>query len=327
VIGKYIYFDSGTTNTRIYYIEERVMKAVQSRKIGTIDNVASGDRHTLLRGLKDMYDRLLRELALSDADIDGIYMSGMATSQNGVHEVGYLWVPVGLAEYRNAVSFWRTPLFERQVGFLTGLVYRPDMTKGTLQNAAEFNNVRGEEIELLGIMETYSPFFAGKKTAVIMPGSHTHILYTEDQKIVEITSCMGGEMFAAMAVNTILSASVTAAPDVIVEQGLISGFDMVRKYGINRALYITRTLDLFTDESLQTRNSYLEGVINEGIITALQSSRRFGDLDCIAVAGSPIYFQIYAPLLSHAGVTVPCIRIEQNKNDSFALQGFLQFIK
>jgi len=324
-VKKYIYFDSGTTNTRIYFIDDGHMKAMKSEKIGTLDNVTSGDRQTLLRGLKYMYDTFLNELSVSDADIDGIYMSGMATSKNGIHEVDYLRLPVDLNIYQNSVHTCHTPLFDRVIGYLTGLVYRPDR-KGTLENIECFNNVRGEEIELFGIMDTYSEFFAEKKTAVIMPGSHTHILYVENKKIVEITSCMGGEMFAAMAAHTILSASVSLAPDVIEAEALIKGCETVKKYGVNRALYITRALDLFTDENINTRNSYLEGVINSGVIIALAANDRFADLDYVAVAGNPVYFQIFAPLLSTFPGRAECIEMDQSGTDSFALHGFIQLI-
>lgn len=329
---RYVYFDSGTTNTRLYMIEAgRVLKKYEE-KIGTLDNVTSGDSKTLLRGLYRMYQELLQACSLKDDEVHEIYMSGMATSANGVYEVDYLPVPMGRERYKRCISFRKMPLFQREIGFLTGLIDCPyakihKRIPGDINNVQLFHNVRGEEIELFGIITMNPHFFHGKSAAVIMPGSHTHILYVEDCIIKGITSCMGGELFAALAGHTILRASVDKMPQNIYEDAVKTGYRMVKMYGVNRAIYMTRAMELFTDESREVRNSYLEGVVNGGIITALLEHTRDKKLDYILIAGAHFYHRIFLSLLNEEGCEIPGVGIAPAAEKSFALAGFISIMK
>lgn len=322
---KYVYIDSGTTNSRLYLAEDKEVVSVRMLGVGTVDNVAP-DSRKLESCLWEAYGEMLREQGLADREIDGIYMSGMATSKNGICEVDFLPVPIDIKRYADEIHMHKTECFGREVGFLTGIVDRPGV-EGKLDNVELFHNVRGEEIELFGIMEEWEELFCQKKAAVIMPGSHTHILYAEDRKITGITSCMGGEMYKAMAEDTILKASVDLRPQQLCREAVAKGYRMTVEKGINRALYITRTLDLFTGESRIVRNSYLEGVVNTGIITALKDRETAKDLDVVVIAGDRVYHEIFGCLAECAGLSVPVEGIEAKPGRSFALSGFLRVMQ
>lgn len=319
-----IYFDSGTTNSRAYYIKDGIPTSSLSKKIGTINNVLSGDPNALLKGLKELYDALLAQLCLCDCDIKSIYMSGMVTSKNGIYEVPYLHTPVDAFSYQAKATIHRFPLFERDVYLLPGIVSLPNHNEITLENIASVNNVRGEEIEMFGLASNFPSYFQDKHTAVIMPGSHSHILYMQKNHITEITSCFGGELYSAITNHTILNASASAAPEDVQTQYVKKGYCMVQKYGVNRALYITRTMTLFLDAPQIVRDSYLEGVVNSGIITALTSNPRSSCLDYIVIAGSSVYYKIFSALLDAIASPVPCVWLENTQ--SFALSGFLHLL-
>ena len=323
---RYVYIDSGTTNSRLYLVEDKKSKDVMVKNIGTVNNVAASDPHILTRGLKEAYECLIQRNSLTDGEIDGIYMSGMATSRDGIFEVDFLPVPIDIKVYSQKIPMHYTGYFDRKVGYLTGIVDRPCKRPGDLGNVERFNNVRGEEIELFGIMGDFQELFAGRRTAVIMPGSHTHILYAQDRRITRITSCMGGEMYSAMAGHTILKASVGLRPEELCSEAVAKGFKMAKEQGINRALYLTRTLDLFTEESRMRRDSYLEGVINAGIITALEKNCEMDRLDGVIVAGTKVYHIIFKTLLSSAGYRLPVAGIEAMPGESFALRGFVHMM-
>ncbi len=326
VLVKYVYIDSGTTNSRLYLVEDGKVVSVKVKEVGTVDNVTGSDSRKLEKCLKEAYDEMTGEEGLTDRDIDGIFMSGMATSKNGICEVDFLPVPLSIRQYADGIHMYETPCFGREVGFLTGIVDCPK-EKGNLDNVEDFHNVRGEEIELFGIMEEREDLFRGKRTAVIMPGSHTHILYAEDCRITGITSCMGGEMYKAMAGDTILKASVSLRPQQLCTEAIAKGYRMTVEKGVNRALYITRTLDLFTRESRIVRDSYLEGVVNAGIVTALKERPDAGELDVAVIAGDRVYHEIFGTLIKSAGLTVPVAGIEAEQERSFALNGFLHVMK
>ncbi len=325
---RYVYYDSGTTNSRAYLICDGTVCDCLTKKVGTVDNVLTGNKDTLVLALYDMYKKLLTRNHLLDEQIHGVYMSGMATSKNGICEVDYLRLPLTVSDYAKAVTYCDNDVFQRNIGYLTGVVSRPSV-QGTIFNAAEFNNVRGEEIELFGIMDQFAGLFDNQKTAVIMPGSHTHVLFTSDRSMARILSCMGGELFAAVSKHTILNASVSENPDApspSMIQAMIQGYEAVKKYGFNRALYMVRTLDLFTEAEQGERDFFLEGVVNEGILAGIQSSEEFGSLDRICVAGKKVYYDIFHHLIDHEGWNIPCVLIEPQQQ-GFALAGFLKLIQ
>lgn len=318
----YVYFDSGTTNTRGYLICNGTIKGSIKKNVGTINNVLENDPKVLEREVYKMYQELLKQNDILDDQISDIYMSGMATSCNGIFETDYMNVPVSVKKYAQDITYHDNETFQRKIGYLTGLAVRP-VPEGVLSNIEQFNNVRGEEIELFGIIRSYQTIYKDKIVATIMPGSHTHILFSQNDQIIDILSCIGGEFFAAIAEHTIIKASVTSNPEVIKEDALKCGFEALRKYGVNRAIYMIRELELFSNVNTEEKDSFLEGVINGDIIKALLLHPLYSRLDSICVAGKAVYYDIFSKLLQLEKSTVKVEKIEPPKNQSFALAGFL----
>jgi len=75
-----VYYDSGTTNTRIYLMKEEKVLDQLFLEAGTRDSAISGDRSVLIRKLKEGYDALLERNSLDDSDVEDIYLSGMITN-------------------------------------------------------------------------------------------------------------------------------------------------------------------------------------------------------------------------------------------------------
>lgn len=324
---RFVYFDSGTSNSRAYLIIDGKLVDEIRDAVGTITNVMHGGNDLLPCELFRMYEELLKKNGLTDSDIHGIYMSGMATSKNGVKEVDYLSLPLSPESYAVSAAYAEVPAFGREVGFLTGIVYRPEAA-GCLDNIELFHNARGEEIELFGIMQNEPELFAGKNCAVIMPGTHTHILFTEGQQITSMCSSIGGELFAAAREHTILKASVPVVPEGLDDEGkkaLLKGYHAVQELGFNRALYMVRTFDLFSKENDNVRGCYMEGVINADILTGIVNYRKNHALDLVIIAGKEIYAEIFGTILSDAFPELPWKAVYPGEM-SFALSGFMNLI-
>lgn len=321
----YVYFDSGTTNTRGYLVCDDVVKDSIKENVGTINNVLENSNKVLEEALYKMYLNLLKKNGMSDEQVNAVYMSGMATSCNGIFETDYMNVPVSLKRYAQDVTYEQNQTFQRKIGFLTGLAVRPTQ-EGTLKNISEFNNVRGEEIELFGIIHSYPELYQNRIVATIMPGSHTHILFSQNDKIIDILSCIGGEYFSAIAEHTIIKASVSNNPSLMNTEALKCGYEALKKYGTNRAIYMVRELELFSDVSTNVKDFFLEGIINGDIITALLQHSLYRKLDCICIAGKPIYYDIFRELLIMEDNKIRVEKIEPG-DKSFALSGFLTIAK
>lgn len=311
-----VYFDSGTTNSRAYLLRHGKLVASAAKKVGTIDNVMQQE-NVLLKGLKVLYEELCERAKIEDGEVQAIYMSGMVTSKQGIKETPYVPLPITAEQYRARLYSYHAPLFGREILLMPGLISkRPEEAEDQI---ALINNVRGEETELFGLMAEHPHYFNQKICAVLMPGSHTHILFTNNHQIVDICSCMGGELYAALAQNTILRASVSERPSCVESEFVKKGYQNTVLYGINRALYITRAMHLFSQCTVQERDSYIEGVVNAGIITALQCNPFFLKLNHILVMGSGVYYDIFDALCKQAGIEAPCELVKSE--ESFSVCG------
>ena len=183
-----VYFDSGTSNTRIYLLDFRFQVLYWKKQpIGSKDSAISGSSSVLRKGMKALYDELLETCRLADKDVGQIYASGMVTSPYGLKEVPHCQVPIDVEHFSQKLYPYREEqYFEREIILIPGL--RTDSFDFTF-----VNNMRGEEIQVIGVLEDIKGFTGG--SAVILPGSHTHVAYVKQNMIKGILSNFTGELF------------------------------------------------------------------------------------------------------------------------------------
>ena len=71
-----VYFDSGTTNTRMYVIDEAGSVVFKTEKaVGSKDAALANDRLLLARELYALYVSMLAEKGLRDADIQDVWQA------------------------------------------------------------------------------------------------------------------------------------------------------------------------------------------------------------------------------------------------------------
>lgn len=284
-----VYFDSGTTNTRAYVIKDKQVVASGKKAIGSKDSSISGNKATLVGGIKELYDRVLQENSLTDSDIAEIYASGMITSPFGMKEVPHLTVPVSLDALRRQVyTYYEPDFFRRDVKLIRGIKTIPDGFTVDRQNMIDVNNMRGEEIEIFGMLADLPAERCNRPTAVFMPGSHTHVVFVKDGALQDILSNFGGELFGALASSTILSNSIDLGIETVDEGMVMLGYEKLAEYGFNRALYLVNTMQIFGVLTKRERTSYLEGVIVGGVMMAFEKtvSEKWKDVKELIVAGS-----------------------------------------
>ena len=256
-----VYFDSGTTNSRIFVLEGGHVLYHEKASTGCRDAALAGDSSILTRTLWWLYQNALDTLHVKDEQVQGIYLSGMATSPSGLQEVEHLSLPAGLRELReNIVSYRENSFFHRELLLIPGLKTCARGVMVSPEEAFLVNNVRGEETEILGILcETG---FAD--CAVLLPGTHTQAAVVENGRIIDLLSTVTGELYGAILQDTIIGSSIEEGP--LNTEWVKKGVQALRRFGFNRALYITRSLDLFSHTTGGERKSFLEGVVNGGAV-------------------------------------------------------------
>ena len=195
-----IYFDSGTTNSRVYLLDRDYnVKFTAKRPVGSRDSAIEGSNMVLIKALKSLYDEVFKKTDAIEEDVEAIYASGMITSPYGLHEIPHIVLPVTLGEFASHIyCHYERKLFERNIYLVPGI-------KTVGDDIAFVNNTRGEEIEALGALADLEAMGASKKIALILPGSHTHVIYVEDGVLTGIISNFTGEVFQALKEETILS--------------------------------------------------------------------------------------------------------------------------
>ena len=316
-----VYFDSGTTNTRMYFIDENEKIVWRAEKeVGSKDAAVSGDKELLPSELSKLFRLGLEKLGISEDFVESVWMSGMITSPNGIVEVPHICVPVDAEKLASSVfKFTEEKFFKREINFIPGIKTVADGTAITVQNVAQINNMRGEETEICGIID--GKFIKGETCVLIMPGSHTQIAVVKDGKIVNIVSTITGELFKALKSQTILSASLEGECTALDEQMVKLGYKNLEELGFNRAIYIDRSMLLFTDSTAEMRQSYLEGVLNGGVLQAVRAVLGKQKLKAY-VCGSQKQFCIIKAIAEDFFPEYEVEKLENSRENPFSVMGF-----
>ena len=263
--GYILYYDSGTSNTRAYLLDRDFQVQYTAKTaVGSKDSAISGSNAVLIQGMRALYDRVLSANGLKEEDITALYASGMITSPYGLKEVPHLVLPLTVKELADSlVPFFEDTLFHREIALVPGL-------KTVSGDFTYVNNMRGEEIEIVGALDELQAANAPHDLAMILPGSHTHVTYLQGEQITGIISNFTGELFHAIQKDTILSPVLQwdgAPPD---RDMVLKGYENLERFGFNRALYICHTMRTFGEGTPAQRFSYGEGVILGGVRQSLE---------------------------------------------------------
>jgi 2-keto-3-deoxy-galactonokinase len=324
-----VYFDSGTTNTRAYLLQDRVILDTECAQIGSKDSAIQNDSKMLVKELKRIYDGLIGNNGLGDPDIETIYMSGMISSPTGMVEIDHLSTPVNRERLRDGIVTYRErQFFHREVKIVPGIKTIGPNDTPTLDKVEQINNMRGEEIEIIGIINDQEISLPAH-SILILPGSHTQVAYLDEGFITNVLSTVTGELYHALLSETILNSSLAGNSEGIDSEMVCKGYEDLINYGFNRAIYIVRTMQMFTDATLSQRRSYLEGVLNGGVLQAISytAAQTGNEYTCIGAVGSPDQCRILSTIASRYYPAFSFKQILADPSHPFSVKGLLELIQ
>lgn len=303
----------------------------------------------LLHRLHDLMLRLLEQYGLSPDVPCEIWMSGMVSAPGGVCEIPHLEAPVGLSDLARRVVTWReTEVFDRVIHIIPGVKTSAGGTTGfqtctrnadsrrvktgiagavTVDNLYRIGNVRGEETEVFGILAEHPEL--RDHSILLMPGSHTQVVTVKHGAIAGLCSTVTGELYEALRSDTLLSTALGSKESAILPDLVRKGYDALMRFGFNRALYLVRTMELFMDVGADARQSFCEGVLNGGVMQAIEASMN-GEAKSVhvprpvlAVYGSAGALSVYRTLLSYCFPKFAAVSIERGKVP-YSVKGYEQ---
>lgn len=310
-----VYFDSGTSNTRIYLLDSRCRILYwQKKSIGSKDSAISGSSLILRKSMKILYDELLNACRLTDGDVERIYASGMVTSPYGLKEIPHCSVPIDVETFSAKLyPYQEDRYFHREIILIPGL------RTGSF-DFSFVNNMRGEEIQVIGALEELKGLTGG--SAVILPGSHTHVAYVKQNMIKGILSNFTGELFHALREETILS-PVLAAESPLVEEMVKRGYACLKDFGFNRAIYIAHAMRIFSQGTPEDRFSFAEGVINGGIRQSIEyyCANVWPDCKNVVLVGNAFMHQLYDCLFADSSLISGIHWLRDQDERPFSVKG------
>ena len=247
-MSNYITIDGGTTNTRLRLVKDYLVIAESRLSMGAKDCTAGNEIYKRL--IKEKIRELLTVGNAEEKDIRAIIISGMLTSEFGLCNLPHIAAPAGIRELHSSMKLMDVGISPIPCYFIPGV-------KIQSENVYKIDMLRGEECEFIGISEQIAP-----SSVCIMPGSHSkHIFSDEKKRISSFQSFLSGEMIYALSQNTILSRSIDLSITNFDGEALLSGYDCVRKFGINRALFQTRIMDNILGSSPEALYSFFLGAV------------------------------------------------------------------
>ncbi len=269
--------DWGTSSLRAFLIgaDGSVLDSMSTSE--GIMNVAGKD-------FDAVFDRVVRSFPARSGL--PVLMSGMITSRNGWVETPYAHLPLGADELAQSLCHYQTTNGS-DVHFVTGAATehdgRPDV-------------MRGEETQIVGALA--SDMTGGM---FVMPGTHSKWVTVSASKIVDFSTYMTGEVFAALKDNTILGTLMEPGPfDTSgFEDGVAAGLD--GNANLLHNLFHVRTLPLMEKIPQSAVADYMSGLLIGTEIAAATKDVSAGDP--VTIVGRSDLSYLYEIALRAGGFT------------------------
>ena len=298
--------DCGTTNTRIYIVnEQEQIVATGDVKAGVRDTSITGSRDKLRNAILTLFYDILAQNRIPEEQVRFIIASGMITSEIGLMEIPHLVAPVGLRELsENIVKVSdpevlpvRCPIY-----FVRGIKNR--VREGAdATDLLEFDFMRGEEVQCMGIIDRF-PDLKGKRFSIVALSSHTKIMPIDEQgRITASATSISGQFYELIVHSTNIGKSVVPVSGeesggYTWEQLVDTACRCVWKAGLSRAMLMPRFLQVLLKTDSTERMTFLDAAIAADDIMMFRDLRGRGyDSDTYIFYGHRERCEMYTYLI------------------------------
>lgn len=263
-LGGFLAVDWGTTNRRVYLIDEGRVVATERDDRGV---AARPDFAAEVEAMRDRYGPRR------------IVMAGMVGSSIGWHEAPYVPAPADLAALASAC-----------VQVAEDVYIVPGVSRLDDQRA---DVMRGEEVQLLGAVDAG---LVPPDALLIQPGTHCKWVEVTPGGITRFTTAMTGELFAMLSRNSILASQLSGP--VIPGDAFLAGVDKGLERDVSAALFGIRAAGLLGTLAPDEAPSFASGVLIGAEVAARLAEY---DYDPFHILADPSLGSLYARAIERAG--------------------------
>ena len=294
----FITIDTGTTNTRIRYIENNQILGSYQDQVGVRDTAITGSVDNLKATIRTGIQSCLIDAERDIKAIEKVVAFGMITSNLGLIEIPHLETPIGIDELKKSIvkkSF--EEIIHLPIYFIPGV--KNKIENNTPDTFQCIDMMRGEETESLGVV-CHSKIKGD--IIYISPGSHTKFVFFDDNhRIIKCSTTLTGELLWALASETILASSIPQSLISSVERKYIEeGIEAVEKHGFSKTCFLVRIMDLFTDTTPNQRVNFIAGAIGYHDIKSVEETLK-KQAPTIVIGGKRILRELYHTILQVIG--------------------------
>ncbi len=199
-----------------------------------------------------------------------LVVSGMASSTVGWRELPYAALPFQLngSGLSHAEIKWAGPDWISNTHLISGAAHSADI-------------MRGEEIEVVGIMASEEMSAAREASLLVLPGTHSKHIHVRGGAVVDFQTYMTGELFDVLGRHSLLRASVQvdstggASPSVELPGGDRTAFEEgvrhARQCGLAGGLFRVRTRSVLDRSAVGENTRFFSGLVIGSELIPLQS--------------------------------------------------------
>ncbi|MGP6421604.1 2-dehydro-3-deoxygalactonokinase [Pseudomonas putida] len=190
---------------------------------------------------------------------------GMVGSAQGWREAAYCETPANVANLGNSLQ---------TLVSLRGT--RVHIVPGVIQRSRLPNVMRGEETQVLGVLQNLSAE-AGGDLLIGLPGSHSKWVEVVEGCITHFDTFMTGEVFAVLSEHSILGRTQqqgAAFDGLAFDRGVQVALSADGELGVLSTLFSARTLGLTGELAPTAQADYLSGLMIGHELAALATAQR-----------------------------------------------------
>lgn len=336
----YITIDCGTTNSRVYVVDEKgnvCGKAV--KKVGVRDTAVSGTKQVLEDGLRETITKAVEDAGLQLRDMKAIFSSGMITSEIGLYELPHLTAPCNveaLADNITQVPGLHLTDREIPVYFVRGIKNRlPEMVDDPFAEVGNADFMRGEETQMAGILANNQ--FTAPFTVVVLSSHTKFIPVNKDGMIMGSLTTLSGQAYEAILSQTFVGKSVEKREntqelpqDYFDENVVNKAAKWCKETGILRSLMFPRFLEVLLDTKWYERKLFFEAMVAaEDMKAVSQLETMCGEIPKrFILVGLPERCKLYEHVLKQNMKDLEIILISDVKKvDALSIDGILDIAK
>lgn len=251
--------DWGTTSFRLRLVDAESLRVVAEAEspAGARDIAASlppgvsvTDRATAFAQVLASQLTALPGAQSAVASGSPVIVSGMASSSIGWRELPYAQLPFSVDGSQAQAEWLSVEAFDGALPVL--------LVSGV---AADNEMMRGEEAQVIGLLE--APRFAGcaADSIVLLPGTHSKHIRVVDGSVTGLQTFMTGELYDILGRHSVLRFTTDAPADAFDDTAFCEGVEAARSNGLARSLFQVRTRGVLRGLDATANRSFLGGLL------------------------------------------------------------------